>query len=210
MLNVMQESPNGMAPASQAGSRGFDSRLLLQFKERRRCGLSFFFYIKIAMIDSKLHFRRTDPMNKEEFLNATREFFRSQGFQLLKKSKFYYDSEEFILKIDLQPSNYSEQFYLNYNIRIKAIHKEIKQIEDKNGWDLILGRIIAAPDRAFIVAYNSIAANEYLKQLKLKYERQIKPIIDRGVGSLLYLYRHEITYIHFRPGVLQFLEQYRS
>lgn len=28
----MQESPNGMAPASQAGSRGFDSRLLLHKK----------------------------------------------------------------------------------------------------------------------------------------------------------------------------------
>ena len=149
-------------------------------------------------------------MNKEEFLNITRDFFCGQGFHLLKRSKFYYESEEFVLRIDLQHSDYTEQFYFNYNIRIKAIHKEIKQIDDKNGWDFILARIIDAPDQAFIVEYNSITANEYLKQLKANYERQIKPIIDYGVKSLLYLYRRNITYIHFRPEAMQFLEQYYS
>ena len=41
---AMQESPNGMAPASQAGSRGFDSRLLLQGKEAFAFAKAFFLF----------------------------------------------------------------------------------------------------------------------------------------------------------------------
>lgn len=50
-------------------------------------------------------------MTKNEFLNITRNFFRQCGFQLIKKSKFYFEANDFILEVQLQHSNYDE-FYI--------------------------------------------------------------------------------------------------
>lgn len=49
-------------------------------------------------------------MEKNEFLNVTGQFMKQQGFQLLKKSKFYYKAADFILKFELQRPNYSELY----------------------------------------------------------------------------------------------------
>lgn len=60
-------------------------------------------------------------MEKNEFLAVTQQFMSQQGFQLLKKSKFYYEAAEFVLKFELQRSNYSELYYFDFNIRIKEL-----------------------------------------------------------------------------------------
>lgn len=146
-------------------------------------------------------------MNKEEFLDITREFMRNQGFQLLRKSKFYFKADEFVLKIELQHSEYDELYYFNFNVRINELHSQVTRIDDTVEWDLILGRLINSKDYAFIVKYLEVEKEEYLNLLQKKYVQQIEPILDEGLKKLIWLEENNISYIDFKKGILEYLQE---
>lgn len=147
-------------------------------------------------------------MNKKEFLDCSRDFFRNQGFKVLKKSKFYYEAKDFVYMIELQLSNYSELYYFNYNIRIKDIHKDINQIDSNRGWDFFSARIISTTEKAFIIEYDKIDKNSYVDQLFIKYKEQIEPILNGGLDALINLYKSDKLYICFKPETVQYLKKY--
>ncbi len=43
-------------------------------------------------------------MDKKEIQDATREYFKSIGFQVLKKTRFFYDNEELTLQVMMDRS----------------------------------------------------------------------------------------------------------
>ena len=119
-------------------------------------------------------------MNKEEFLEISRAYFKSIGFQILKKSKFYYDTEDITLLVWFQHSNFSETYYVDYYFRIKKLHPEVKNITD-NVWDTIGGRLIYSATKGFNIEYQLYNKDEYLKDLSKLSDLQIVPIMQDGV-----------------------------
>ncbi len=145
-------------------------------------------------------------MEKNEFLNVTGQFMKQQGFQLLKKSKFYYEAADFILKFELQRSNYSELYYFNFNIRIKELHPRITQTDDESEWDLLMGRMMIDAASAFTVEYKEWEEDRYLNRLKTLFSKQIHPILVDGLKALFPLEKKNVVYIDFKKDAQAYLE----
>lgn len=60
-------------------------------------------------------------MNKKEFKKSITECFKEAGYNKNKKC-FYKEYDEFYLKFDLQKSNFSDGWYVNYAIVLKELH----------------------------------------------------------------------------------------
>lgn len=120
-------------------------------------------------------------MDKKEFLDVSREYFKSIGFQTLKNSKFYYDSKDFILMIWMNHSNYSEQYYIDYYIKIKALHLNISNDIE---WDTHFCRLTNGKDKALLVKYAEIELLDYIKVLNKRADEQIVPILKHGIKYL--------------------------
>lgn len=145
-------------------------------------------------------------MEKNEFLAVTQQFMSQQGFQLLKKSKFYYEAAEFVLKFELQRSNYSELYYFDFNIRIKELHPRIIQTDDESAWDLLMGRMMIGAGTAFTVECKEWEEDCYLNRLKTLFSKQIHPILVEGLKALLPLEKKNVVYIDFKKDAQEYLE----
>lgn len=111
-------------------------------------------------------------MEKKEFLDASREYFKSIGFQTLKKSKFYYYTDDLALLVWLQHSDYSEMYYINYDIQLKALHPNEQC--DGNICD-VRGRLACSTE------YQLRNAKDYLLSLERAIQKQIAPIMKDGL-----------------------------
>ena len=118
-------------------------------------------------------------MEKKEFLDVSREYFKSIGFQTLKKSKFYYESNELVLRVELFHSNYDEYYYIYYFIILKSLHND-GIFEDLNGD--ISGRVVWDEKRCFDVKYTLLKKEEYMNFLKYLSNQQILPIVKDGIN----------------------------
>ncbi len=125
-------------------------------------------------------------MEKKEFLDISREYFKQLGFQSLKKSKFYYYAKELALCVWLQHSDYSEIYYINYDIQLKALHNNEQC--DGSICD-VRGRLVSARDRGFMVEYLLWNTDDYLKVLDELSKKQIVPIMEQGVKYVKKLVR---------------------
>ena len=121
-------------------------------------------------------------MEQKEIQDITREYFKQLGFQVLKKTRFYFDSEELTLRMWLDRSQFSETYYFTYHIRIKALHPEIKDVKNDHIWDTVGGRLTYGSQRGFHVEYPLWDQETYLKDLKMLTEKQIVPIMKQGVA----------------------------
>lgn len=123
-------------------------------------------------------------MEKNEFLDINREFFKSIGFQTLKKSKFYFESEELVLQVYMNHSNYSELYYIDYYIRIKTLHPNITKATDDVEWDTHFCRLSNGKGKAFIAEYEDLDADTYLNIIENLVTKQIVPILQGGVNFI--------------------------
>ncbi len=123
-------------------------------------------------------------MKKKEFLDVSREYFKSIGFQTLKKSKFYFNSKDIILMVWLNHSNFSEMYYVDYYIRIQKFHPGITEITNDKIWDTHFARITNGKDSALLLNYEELEAFDYIKILRRRTEEQIIPILQFGINYL--------------------------
>ena len=121
-------------------------------------------------------------MEQKEIQDITRAYFKQLGFQVLKKTKFYFDSDELTLRLWLDRSQFSETYYFTYDIRIKALHPEIKDITNENVWDTVGGRLTYSLQKGFHVEYPLWDQQTYLRDLKMLTEKQLVPIMQQGVA----------------------------
>ena len=122
-------------------------------------------------------------MEQKEIQDITRQYFKQLGFQVLKKTRFYFESDELVLRLWLQRSQFSETYYFTYDIRIKALHPEIKDLTNENVWDTTVGgRLGYDSHKGFHVEYPLWDQQTYLKDLKKLTEKQLVPIMKQGVA----------------------------
>jgi len=133
-------------------------------------------------------------MEKKEFLDVSREYFKSIGFQILKKSKFFYESEELVLQVYMNHSNFSEQYYVDYYIRIKALHPNINEITNDKEWDTHFARLTNGKDTAFIVEYENMDVDSYSNILERLVTNQIVPIMQGGVNFIKHFFKNRKKY----------------
>lgn len=134
-------------------------------------------------------------MEKKEFLDISREYFKSIGFQTLKKSKFYYEADDYFLVVVMTLSNFSETYYLDYWISIKALHnKETNSIKN-----LIVDAQGRFGDNKIQVEieYEKEEKETYLKCLEQQSKIHIEPILRLGLTAIvkspyIFVYKQEV------------------
>lgn len=137
-------------------------------------------------------------MEKKEVLTISKSYFKSLGFQTLKKNKYYFESDDLILRVWVDHSDFGEYFYIDYSIRLKALH--IGEVFDDYDWD-IGGRLIFNRNKCFEVEYSSLNQDDYLKTLKELSEKQIVPIMQNGISFIKKLINNSTSlgsYIFFK------------
>lgn len=148
-------------------------------------------------------------MDKKEIQDVTREYFKSIGFQILKKTKFYYESKDLVIQVWMNHSNFSNTYYIDYYIRIKNFHPEISDITNDKVWDTHFSRLTNNND-AFIVEYEKAESYMYIKELNQCVVKQIMPIIEGGNKFLKDVSQNEkkypYLYILFTNEALNFLK----
>ena len=83
-------------------------------------------------------------LDNKDFKKIVNEIFKEYGFNRNKKC-FYKDYGEIYLKFDLQKSNYSNGWYINYSIIIKDLHADEEVLDN---WEQDLsGRVIFKPGK---------------------------------------------------------------
>lgn len=120
-------------------------------------------------------------MDKKEFLDVSREYFRSIGFQILKKSKFYYDSDKLTLRVDLFHSNYGEYYCVEYVFRIKKLHPQVIDPLNNEVWDTLTGRIVYNRNKGFPIEYQLWDKEDYISTLKELAQKQLFPIMQYDI-----------------------------
>ena len=123
-------------------------------------------------------------MEKKEMQDLTRDYLKKIGFQVLKKTKFYYQNDSLVLRLCLEKSNFSELYYFTYHFRIKVLHPEINDITNDNVWDTFGGRLGYGNDRVFQVEYQLWNADTYLRELTMISEKQLVPIMYCGISYI--------------------------
>lgn len=68
-------------------------------------------------------------MENKTFKKILREYFKDIGYKSNKKC-FYKDYGEIYLKFDLQKSNFSNGWYINYSIVIKELHPDEEVLDN--------------------------------------------------------------------------------
>ncbi len=148
-------------------------------------------------------------MEKKEFLDINKNYFKQLGFLAPTKTKFYYEREDLILCIWLQHSTYSKLYYVNYSICLKTLHPEI-QDPVKDFYIDANGRMGYDSVRGFHIEYETWNAEDYLKDLDKLYKRQVVPIIKHGLKYIKKYARNQHKFRTFflifpTPGIKELL-----
>lgn len=121
-------------------------------------------------------------MEKKEFLDVSREYFKSIGFQTLKKSKFFYEAEDLIIQVYFTHSNFSELYYIDYYISIKDLHPKLSILNFESNIDA-QGRF-GDGNYQIEIEYDKINSQEYFKILDEQTKIHICPIINQGLKAM--------------------------
>ena len=123
-------------------------------------------------------------MDKKEIQDATREYFKSIGFQVLKKTRFFYDNDQLTLQVMMDHSHFSDLYTFYYYFRIKALHPEIKSMFTYEGWDTDGGNLVYNYNKGFGVEYALWTKEKFLKELDLLVKKDIVPIMRDGISYI--------------------------
>lgn len=121
-------------------------------------------------------------MDKKEIQDVTRAYFKSIGFQVLKKTKFYYESGDYFLTVVMLHSNFSKTYYIDYWISLKDLHDwkntALTDLEvDAQGR-------FGDTEYAFETEYEKVNPDVYLKVLEKQSKRHIEPIMKYGLTAI--------------------------
>ena len=120
-------------------------------------------------------------MDKKEIQDVTRAYFKSIGFQVLKKTRFFYDNDELTLQVLMDHSHFVDLYTFYYYFRIKALHPEIKSMLNDEVWDTAGGTLVYHYNKGFGIEYALWTKEKYLKELDFLVKKNVIPIMTEGI-----------------------------
>lgn len=128
-------------------------------------------------------------MDKKEFKQAITKVLSEYGFSL--KNKIYrLVTEDLIIVIATQKSNYDNTYYINYGFSIKALHPNIEEVKD-NTSDLssrFMFKFDWKKRKSDSVRYEIIDSEKFSTAFKQCVENEIQPVLKYGLKKYFELY----------------------
>lgn len=130
-------------------------------------------------------------MDKKEFKKAIKEVTGEYGFKYVKKG-YYYMNEELIIVIDLQKSNFSDGYYINFGFFIKEMHQDIT-FPATNICD-VFGRLTIdyEGETYECIHYSKIEPCVLKEGLRKKIKAYLLPVMQEGLARYFELYPQNI------------------
>ena len=126
-------------------------------------------------------------MENAEFKKIVRNTLTEAGFEYRNKN-YYCSTNELIAVIDLQKSNFSDAWYINYGFYIKAIHDDDNDYPKWEEIDVdarILNPHTATQEDLFELTMDS---EEIEYAIKEGLEKEIFPILENGIEKSLEIF----------------------
>ena len=122
-------------------------------------------------------------MDKKTFKKVISEVLSGYGFKVGKDKCFRAETNELIVVIGLQKSNYSEVYYINYGFLIKLLSPDLTAPRDYQ-CD-VKGRFIFGTDG---IAYESLNEDKFTTAFISELEKRVKPVLDSGLKKYFELF----------------------
>ena len=140
-------------------------------------------------------------MENKEFRSIVKNFLLNKKFKYIaKKRRFIREFDDSYLKVDIQKSNYSNAYYINYLIFCKDLHTYDEML------DLNLGDLFG---RFFIVRSGK---NIGLFELEELDESILDQFLNESINEILDVFEyHGIKgYLKYRPESIRLASKYSS
>ncbi len=109
-------------------------------------------------------------MDKKQFLLIARNFFKEKGCQIIKNSRFIYQSEAFDVEFQMMHSNFGEYYYLSYYFYSHGMGSYYPTSDE-----CASGRVsdlMSTPE----IYYLDIEQDDFSKRLERVFDEELKPI----------------------------------
>ena len=131
-------------------------------------------------------------MDKKEFKKALATTLLEYGF-VMKNNISRAETDELIIVVSTQKSNYENSYYLNYGFLIKELNPELTNPKD-NQCD-VFGRLSLNIDGelATTADFENISSEEFSSALKISLNERIKPVLEFGLPKYFELFPTAIS-----------------
>ena len=127
-------------------------------------------------------------MDNTEFKKIVQGSTSKYGFMYCKKN-YYCETDDMIVVVNLQKSNYNNSYYINYGFFVKEIHNEL-QYPRLNECD-VTGRFINKTSKD-TYQLDIINADELVADLEKNINNYIVPVIYDGINKYFVLFPNAI------------------
>jgi len=126
-------------------------------------------------------------MNKKEFKKALANVLSKYGFER-KGDIFRADTNELIIVVATQKSNFDNNYYINFGFLIKSLNPEMLNPKD-NQCD-VFGRfkIVISGIEYTSIDYELINVDEFSDAFNLSVREKIKPVLEFGLKKYFEIY----------------------
>jgi len=126
-------------------------------------------------------------MEKKAFKKELGNILSEYGFRYINRS-YYKETEELVIVIATQKSNFSDEIYINYGFLIKVENPEIQYPKD-NECD-VRGRFAfqIKGEQLYSISLNSLSENELSDEVTKNMESLIVPVLDHGLAKYFEMY----------------------
>lgn len=130
-------------------------------------------------------------MDKKAFISFCKKEFEAHGFKKNNK-KFYLSGHDLLCGIDLQKSNYSSSYYINYSFFLgkcnQAVDYPVSCASDIQGRIVVMSKTQTIKGKRFLTAmieYEEYTEEELHLYFKKAFEEKILPPIFQGKKYIL-------------------------
>ena len=127
-------------------------------------------------------------MNKNELKKELQVSVKKFGFEFHNRS-YYYNSEKLIIAINIQKSNFSDSYYINYGFFVKSIHENISY--PKICECDIMGRF-ENNVKSDLFDLETINTHELQRCIDANFKKVILPVMNDGIMKYFELFPNAI------------------
>ena len=140
-------------------------------------------------------------MEKKQFLSISRNFFRENGCQIIKGSRFIRQMATFDVEFQMMHSNFGEYYYLQYYFYLHGANSCYPTT-----WACSSSRIKVMD--TWEIYYLEIDPNDFLAKLEKAYSDTLKPVFELGEPYIVELWKNKkVTFIGDAPNYLQSIDK---
>lgn len=131
-------------------------------------------------------------MDKKEFKKILATTLSEYGF-VTKNNISRAETDELVIVVSTQKSNYENSYYLNYGFLIKELNPELTIPKD-NQCD-VLGRLSFNIDGEIwpTADFENISSEEFSRALKMSLNERIKPVLELGISKYFEIFPTAIS-----------------